>query len=547
MNDSKLGRRKFVETSLLGCSAALLASCKTTGSQSSAKTTEKIEGRNIAKRNRYSMFSEDGQQMVKVYEDIVGRMKERDRVNSPAAIIDAYYSAGSLGDSDYDLVRDWSGWVSQAVIHERSCPHGNWYFLPWHRAYLFAFEEICRDVALSIPLASRRYPDQSMDFYYKNFAVPYWDWTANAGLPELFFAKDSALNVNEDPILNELGGFPRRITADDRVSQMQEAIFGAGNIEAMLKATSFDVFCSAPAPGIRDNAGGGQGLLEAQPHNTGHGAVGGIMGSYLSPYDPIFWTHHCNVDRLWSLWIEQRIAAGETASILPAAGEADYQSMSTHEEASFKYTTGDWLSGPVLEEPIRTEPLKGFYKPNGQKYQEGAAIGLSIGNTINLHHTHGIDYDSSADSNRDVLQAYQAKLKDPVQSLVKSFPLPKSAVQSQSGSQYSYTMNSLGSFPALKLALTQVLAMPPHKSAIKLIATNLKAPFAAQYGLPKAIENKNRDFYLVISAKVAGQSFDSPLGRYAFFGENHGTHGNHGVNVSFNIDALARRLGKKTI
>ena len=33
-------------------------------------------------------------------------------------------------------------WTNQANIHLNSCPHGNWYFLPWHRAYLMSLEAI---------------------------------------------------------------------------------------------------------------------------------------------------------------------------------------------------------------------------------------------------------------------------------------------------------------------------------------------------------------------------------------------------------------------
>jgi len=33
-------------------------------------------------------------------------------------------------------------WTNQANIHFNSCPHGNWFFLPWHRAYLLYFERI---------------------------------------------------------------------------------------------------------------------------------------------------------------------------------------------------------------------------------------------------------------------------------------------------------------------------------------------------------------------------------------------------------------------
>ena len=45
--------------------------------------------------------------------------------------------------------------------------------------------------------------------------------------------------------------------------------------------------------------------LEGSPHNDGHVVVGagnGHMGNGMSPLDPIFWLHHCNIDRLWAQW-----------------------------------------------------------------------------------------------------------------------------------------------------------------------------------------------------------------------------------------------------
>ena len=39
---------------------------------------------------------------------------------------------------------DGRNWTKQAEIHNNHCVHGNWWFLPWHRAYLFYFEAICR-------------------------------------------------------------------------------------------------------------------------------------------------------------------------------------------------------------------------------------------------------------------------------------------------------------------------------------------------------------------------------------------------------------------
>ena len=50
---------------------------------------------------------------------------------------------------------DYQSWVAH---HNDFCPHGNWYFLPWHRAYLMSFENELRRVLNN--------PD---------FALPYWD------------------------------------------------------------------------------------------------------------------------------------------------------------------------------------------------------------------------------------------------------------------------------------------------------------------------------------------------------------------------------------
>lgn len=47
---------------------------------------------------------------------------------------------------------------NQALIHQNHCQHGWERFLPWHRAYLYEFEQNLQDFA-------------------KDIMVPYWDWT----------------------------------------------------------------------------------------------------------------------------------------------------------------------------------------------------------------------------------------------------------------------------------------------------------------------------------------------------------------------------------
>ncbi|MGE0536393.1 MAG: multicopper oxidase domain-containing protein [Pirellulales bacterium] len=59
---------------------------------------------------------------------------------------------------------------------------------------------------------------------------------------------------------------------------------------------------------------GNKSPLEAGPHDAVHGLVGGIdaqgvpgdMASVsTSAFDPIFWSHHANLDRLWNVWLAQ--------------------------------------------------------------------------------------------------------------------------------------------------------------------------------------------------------------------------------------------------
>ena len=59
--------------------------------------------------------------------------------------------------------------------------------------------------------------------------------------------------------------------------------------------------------GFSHSGAGLAGPLEITPHGSVHVLVGGDTG-YMSSFgtaalDPIFWLHHCNLDRLWERWL----------------------------------------------------------------------------------------------------------------------------------------------------------------------------------------------------------------------------------------------------
>src|SRR5262249_40616438 len=72
---------------------------------------------------------------------------------------------------------DARNWTRQAQIHFTKCSHHNWWLLPWHRWYLVRFEEICRKLTGNA-----------------NFALPYWNWTENPAVPDVFYASEDILN-----------------------------------------------------------------------------------------------------------------------------------------------------------------------------------------------------------------------------------------------------------------------------------------------------------------------------------------------------------------
>ena len=187
------------------------------------------------------------------------------------------FSSASLYKTQYQRL---------AFVHQNSCPHNNWFFLPWHRNYLAFYEsELVRVLGAEAG----------------DFGLPYWDWTANPSITPEFYEPDSPLN----PVYLHKGtefALPR--TAQPGAI-MDSRVVGSDNLKRILDTTDFFGFGSYPSrdTNVDDEDGRASGGLEGGPHNYVHGTLGGNMGAFLSPLDPIFWLHHCNIDRLWNFWM----------------------------------------------------------------------------------------------------------------------------------------------------------------------------------------------------------------------------------------------------
>jgi len=242
-------------------------------------------------------------------------------------------------------------WYRHAFIHVFDCPHGNWWFLPWHRGYLGWLEQTLRQLSGD-----------------PQFALPYWDWTKTPRIPAAMF--DGVLDPNNAAYIAAFAAFrthfaPAVQTLWGQFSPAQRAVLNARmigstndlwqnfqsmffarpnargltasnpaldpttaaavSIDTIRSALSDPLFAGNPdsadigfaSAKVADHNGGGdpssKGILESQPHDNVHGAIGGPRGqafmvSFLSPVDPIFFLHHGNLDRLWDVWTRRQLA-----------------------------------------------------------------------------------------------------------------------------------------------------------------------------------------------------------------------------------------------
>lgn len=186
-------------------------------------------------------------------------------------------------------------WDNQVAIHGivgdfNECEHGNWLFLPWHRAYLLYFEDICRDLTGN-----------------QDFALPFWNWAENRQIPDIFGqSHGTPPNVptgtaNNNPLYNS----SRRPGRTPGGASMDQGTVGTTTLENDV--LSDPNFLRAVGGGWRTSRrkGAGTGALESM-HDYVHWWIGGDMMRGNSPNDPIFWTHHCFVDCVWWDWNARR-------------------------------------------------------------------------------------------------------------------------------------------------------------------------------------------------------------------------------------------------
>ena len=238
-------------------------------------------------RTRFSVASEKGQENLKIMATAVTKMKQLPPTNP----LSWEYQAALHGTNNPAL---------KNAKFVNSCPHyaqagddTSKFFLVWHRLALYYFEEAIRAV-------SGR----------QDFTLPYWDTidinqrkipkaflsVENGGYASLYDPdRGKSLSDPSKPILN-LNDGKTILPTSDRYDTATQKLIGAKN-------SGYYIFNST---------------IDSSPHGGPHIDIDGKMLDFkTAALEPLFWVHHCNIDRLWATYSNDAVNPLEFSRLKP--------------------------------------------------------------------------------------------------------------------------------------------------------------------------------------------------------------------------------------
>lgn len=174
------------------------------------------------------------------------------------------------------------------------CPHFGQCsadFVIWHRAYLHYFERCLRDAAgdpaLALPYWNYGSPDERV--FPVIFAPEFTDDAKKIPNPLFHPNREKSFTKGLLEISAAIGEAPKTVGTQTFFHEVGVPGFGGDHLDSDHTQI---------------------GLLEQRPHNDIHLAVGGVINSSngamaeitTAAFDPVFWVHHANIDRMWAAW-----------------------------------------------------------------------------------------------------------------------------------------------------------------------------------------------------------------------------------------------------
>ncbi|KAH0609895.1 uncharacterized protein H6S33_012441 [Morchella sextelata] len=243
--------------------------------------------------------------------------------------------------------RPYAAWDSVSGISGNNsgyCTHSSILFPTWHRPYVALYEQA---LFANCKAAVQAFPEGPAKTKYMrlvpSFRIPYWDFAANQKLPDIVLRQEkvtvetpTGTKTINNPLYSYNFGtidrreFPERqyytwpatlrqplirgrapaATDKSNPDQVQRGLDSnfkniRDRMYALLTQNGYKDYKAFSNDGwVRNGRADDYDSLESI-HNIIHGITGGDghMGHPgYAAFDPIFWLHHCNVDRIFALW-----------------------------------------------------------------------------------------------------------------------------------------------------------------------------------------------------------------------------------------------------
>lgn len=251
------------------------------------------------------------------------------------------------------------------------CWHGKIPFLPWHRGMMIEFERILQmydpakaSCRFSRPLAAhywawddwdgRKMPDLLSDHVYNIITNDY----ECAGFPEGHRLRNP-LRCSHVPALPEhqlKEQFPSELPFTTRNPKFDTEAGADGFFPEDGSTYKDRILRSVSDPNwnqFATTAYGSNGSIE-EPHNRVHVIIGGktdddidgAMNTMQSAYDPVFWLHHSNIERLYCSW-QRTWLKGK----MPAEGDEGIDPQSIPSREQLRMVLYPWTKPTLMMPP----------------------------------------------------------------------------------------------------------------------------------------------------------------------------------------------------
>ncbi|KAF2129816.1 Di-copper centre-containing protein, partial [Dothidotthia symphoricarpi CBS 119687] len=315
----------------------------------------------------------------------------------------------------------WGNFPTPLLNQAGFCPHAQSLFGSWHRPYLALFEQAwyasVLEVVATFPSSTR----SRWSTAAATLRMPYWDWAQEpaSGQPVVPTSiRDATVSVTKpsgkvtinNPLYSyswgsslptEMGGGPwdswpatlRRPVANPTRNNNNEMNARFTSIRVSLRDRVFALFSSKASWGTvstsqigarTDLSGNGVDSYESV-HDAVHTTAGGESGGHmyyldLSSFDPIFWLHHTNIDRLLAMhqivvpntWV----ANGNINRGMAQWNQGEAKNAYTPLKPFTKDTAGNYFTS----NDIKDTRVLGYYYPetSGNSYSQVASAVTSL-------------------------------------------------------------------------------------------------------------------------------------------------------------------------